>query len=97
VKTLSSWVPFEQKVQICKSLVNRDFLVKLPYFTDEFGNVNKLNLSLDSRQKHLHNTDKFMVFTRKMEFWTVQVQQVTMDGYFSINDKISCFTSRQSR
>jgi hypothetical protein len=97
VKTFSSWVPFEQKVQTCKSLVNRDILVKSPYLTDMFGNVNKLNLTLDSRQKQLHNTNKVMVFTRKMEFWTVQVQQITMDGYFSINDKLSCSTVRHSR
>jgi hypothetical protein len=92
VKTLCSWVPFEEKVRTCKSLVNRGFLIKLPYHTDMFSNVNKLNLTLDSTQKHLHNVDKVMVLTRKMEFWTVQVQQVTMVGYFSINDNISCST-----
>lgn len=49
---------------------DQQFLLKLSYLSDIFEKLNKLNLQLQGRDKHLPDLpDKICAFTQKLEAW----------------------------
>ena len=59
-----------------KKFGDEQFLLKLTYLCDLFGNLNGLNLQLQGRDKHLPDlTDKISAFIRKLEMWGKRLDQ----------------------